>query len=992
MCAVLNGWQEREIVVPVKLYQAEDRMPQILVLWINESELGGQPLLATNRILNQMFEKVSNPERLKISMIGPSDSGVLEQMAEEMKSLNVAAEATKNDQAEAFGLEGNEPAIHWLISSYGRDAKSVQGFTPLLSLPTFDQGIDLFSCRATKSFEKEWGDELLFPEHSPVKLHRIIGTDLQLAYALKEELKIRGALQGRVALISEHDTAYGRAIKETFEKAFGTETEFQTFKILRGIDGKRPNGNGASNGSNHNSQESGRDSSMPMPKIVERPPEGRSQYDYLRRLARRIEDASDVAAIKAIGVVGSDVYDKLLVLRALRPKFPNCVFFTTDLDAIYRHADERQHTRNLLVASHFALSLGETLQPQTPPFRDSYQTATFLATRLAVRDGQRHFDALPAGDGEKEWERVDEHCLGDHPRSKAIQPVLHVVGRNQLHQLSPPQREAVENRSSAVTSFGLIEPVESILHPRITHNAAARHYLFAFGVAFVACCFVWWQRLRERSLISPLGQEQRHRSLRSALVIVFVGGWCLVAIFVYRAVYGLEAAAIVAGYSTWPTKLLYSLVGIAAVGAVAHLIDQWYRQLNEIRMHSGQVSRRACRWFGEQDNLKLGILAVVIAYVAGVAVCPLDTWHFWLAASAMIGVLALVWGYRTNKGSRDHATDPWLNVQPNRLVLGRGVRAMLGSALMFMVAVTIAHMASAELLNELWANQPISRWHPAYFSRGLFSRQGDWVASIYGFGAVGLLLASLIYLQVWCREFADHVLRHDDQERDAVEQMRVEFAQQVSEEDLAMELKNQYDRLWAIGKLTATTGKLVPMLLALLFVLVVAYHPWISPVSMPASLLVLATIYVVVFVVSRLSLRWSMHRERDSTLDQLDLRCSELYDPMEEIATSQQEIRHNAGGIPGQVRIRVEELLQAVGEDGVRASATTTALKAERHETKPDQREQMKKLLKARREQIANLSDGVFQSWNRSPMGWILGGGTTLALLDLWIRWWTIGI
>jgi hypothetical protein len=991
---VLNGWQEREIVVPVKLYQSGPQKPQVLVFWINESELGGQPLLATSRILNQVFESVGDPERLKISMIGPSDSGVLKEMAAEMKALSVATNAVKSGKVEPFGLIENERALHWFLSSYRRDPTTLHGFAPLLTLPALNQRIDLFSCRATKTFEQQPGDELLFREDSPITLHRIIGTDLQLAHALKEELNIRGALHGRVALISEHDTAYGRAIQATFETAFfGAETELQTFKILRGVDGKRPNGNGSHSGSDHNEQESGRDSALAVHKIVERSPDGRSQYDYLRRLVRRIEGTSDTKPIKAIGVVGSDVYDKLLVLRALRPKFPNCVFFTTDLDAIYSHADERQHTRNLLIASHFALNLGETLQPQTPPFRDSYQTATFLATRLAVRDGQRHFETVTADNEEHDWRRVDKHCLSDNPGSGSIQPVVHVVGRNQLHRLSQPLNDVPEKQASTST-VGPGEPVESIIHPKMTHNAGARHYLFAFGVALVACCFVCWQRLRDRSLTSPLGQEQRNRSVRIVLAILFAGGSCLAVIFFGRGLYGLEAGSIVDGYSTWPTKVLYSLVGIAAVGTAAHMIDQWYQQLNEIRLHRGLVSRRACGWFGEADNLKMGILAVTIAYVAGVVVCPLDTWHFWLAAAAMIFVLALVWVQSTNKRAGSHAgnsTDPSLNAPPNTLVVGSGVRAALGSALIFMVVVTLVRIGSAELLDELGASLPSNRWHPAYVSRGLFSRQGDWMASIYGFGAVGLLLALLLYLQVWSREFADHVLRHDDEERDSVEQMRVEFEQEVSEEDLATELKNKYDQLWVIGKLTATTGNLVPMLLAMLFVLVIAYHPWISPVSMPSSLLVLATLYVVVFVVSRLSLRWSMHRERDNTLDQLDLRYSELYDPIAELAAPSQAVG-NDREIPGQLQFRVDELLEVIESDGVQTRATATSLKTARPEAKRDQREQMKKLLQARKEQIADLSDGVFQSWNRSPMGWVLGGGTTLALLDLWIRWWTIGI
>ena len=95
------------------------------------------------------------------------------------------------------------------------------------------------------------------------------------------------------------------------------------------------------------------------------PPEhadGRSQYDYLRRLAERsrgsIEASSSRAnGVKAIGIVGSDVYDKLLILQALRSRFEDKIFFTTDLDARYLHADQNDWARNLVVASNFGLSL-----------------------------------------------------------------------------------------------------------------------------------------------------------------------------------------------------------------------------------------------------------------------------------------------------------------------------------------------------------------------------------------------------------------------------------------------------------------------------------------------------------------------------------------------------------------------------------------------------------------------------------------------------------
>ena len=93
--------------------------------------------------------------------------------------------------------------------------------------------------------------------------------------------------------------------------------------------------------------------------------------------------------LQAIGVLGNDVHDKLLVLQALQPEFPTAMFFTTDLDARYLHPKERTWTRNLIVASNFGLRLDDRLQMSTPPFRDGYQTSLFFTTRVVVDDASR---------------------------------------------------------------------------------------------------------------------------------------------------------------------------------------------------------------------------------------------------------------------------------------------------------------------------------------------------------------------------------------------------------------------------------------------------------------------------------------------------------------------------------------------------------------------------------------------------------------------------
>ena len=121
-------------------------------------------------------------------------------------------------------------------------------------------------------------------------------------------------------------------------------------------------------------------------------PEGTSQLDYVRALTARIQDEGEGA--KAIGILGTDPYDAVLILKALRPAFPYAVFFTVDLDARHLYASEYKWTRNMVVASPFGLQLDGSLQRDVPPFRSSFQTATYFAVLRAVN----HVACRAAGD------------------------------------------------------------------------------------------------------------------------------------------------------------------------------------------------------------------------------------------------------------------------------------------------------------------------------------------------------------------------------------------------------------------------------------------------------------------------------------------------------------------------------------------------------------------------------------------------------------------
>ena len=123
---------------------------------------------------------------------------------------------------------------------------------------------------------------------------------------------------------------------------------------------------------------------------AQEPTEGLSQVDYLRRLADQVAAKNRALGsrreIRTLAVLGSDIYDKLQILRTLRPRLPAALFLTNDLDARYGHPDEWDATRNLLVASNYGLVPDPRWKSETPPFRDSTQTAVYAAARLALRD------------------------------------------------------------------------------------------------------------------------------------------------------------------------------------------------------------------------------------------------------------------------------------------------------------------------------------------------------------------------------------------------------------------------------------------------------------------------------------------------------------------------------------------------------------------------------------------------------------------------------
>lgn len=256
-------------------------------------------------------------------------------------------------------------------------------------------------------------------------LTRTIGDDAQLADLIVRELKSRGAFpepnESRVLLLHEWDTVYGRAMPASFRRTFmahsnGALTKtnepewLTTYGYLRGIDGVVP-------GAKPIEETPGAPGSRPGAEPGDRPV-GRSQFDYIRRLVDEIAREDDERAgrgegrFSAVGVLGGDTYDKLVLIQAVRQAFPDVALFTTDLEARIVHPCSSPFNLNLLVASHFGLTpevdenkgavaapsaMDGALAPlnvrsagglsrRPGPLRNSYQCAMYSATLLAVKE------------------------------------------------------------------------------------------------------------------------------------------------------------------------------------------------------------------------------------------------------------------------------------------------------------------------------------------------------------------------------------------------------------------------------------------------------------------------------------------------------------------------------------------------------------------------------------------------------------------------------
>lgn len=476
---------------------------KVLVLWVGERELGKKPLAMLAGLLNRISAGTTNQQfvsAIQVGILGPRSSDGLARLMDEpdppatLASTDGWAQVVK---ARIISSSARAPDGQYLTDSPAPPSEHGQPRQRLL--------------------------EKLRKKHPGLELRQFGATDDLLCLLLADELRLRDVnlASDTILLLSEYDTLYGRSLPQTFRAAAAAlqassfskpgsflqdayfnnqsngytpacaellqkfEANLQTittgptklatnifrYSYLAGIDGSKSAADNKDDGRS--------DPVAALKKDMLDQPIGPEQLDYTRRLARRLasthQGLSDVPFlpkhVKAIGLLGSDVFDKMLMLQALKRELPEAVYFTTELDARYNLRSQIPWTRNIVTASGFDLQPPPGSEPHGfAPFRDGYQTAAFQGCAWFLQSGAA---PLVSDLGLYEYGRTTAHRLPAQPGSLGFLKSLHVSSKNLV--LTGP------------TAFGLLIFVFFIVAVMAFASKAGKKW----RLALLASALVW---------------------------------------------------------------------------------------------------------------------------------------------------------------------------------------------------------------------------------------------------------------------------------------------------------------------------------------------------------------------------------------------------------------------------------------------------------------------------------------------------------------------
>ena len=601
-------WYKRSVIASCRAFDEEmskEKARHVLVLWVAAEETE-QTIFARVKQLLSKFRPPNVESSIPAKLVGPRSSSEFRSMLQEIEE-----ESKSSDRAKGRQKAGDSPPkVQEPIALYSPWATAMPGLLSYgLNSGSQKNGVGCQSYGACKKvFTELLSDAGLLLKYS-------IDSDQVLFESLFEELNRRRVTVGAdsIALIGEWDSFYARSLPLTFSaaacryitdekvakahplsdaltgqlkgKCATTEQGIDQFKTgaisprtlnirqysyLSGLDGEASVDQGSPSRlkGDDKDKEKGEAGKAKLRDIAsyERP-EGPSQLDYVRRLVARMktEDQENDKAgtrgeaeqqgkkVKAVGILGRDAYDALLILQAVREQFPNALFFATDLDARYSHEDELKWTRNLIVVSHFGLRLQPSLQQAIPPFRHSLQTSTFLAVLRAIDHVGYRLDQSAGPNAQLAEYVMNGGQQQQIEYSTVIRPRLFEIGRHGAVDLS------VDNSTDKVRS---VHPARQDVESwAVTFRMPERIGPVWIAVTVLGFLTAWgygrfWNWLTARDERDRSSRNFK-RVLRPAWVPLLILGvvllWCKLRHFSYVED---EPFSWSDGVSVWPTELL----------------------------------------------------------------------------------------------------------------------------------------------------------------------------------------------------------------------------------------------------------------------------------------------------------------------------------------------------------------------------------------------------------------------------------------------------
>lgn len=518
------------------------KVESVLVLWLDEDTLAPYPIKNLSAVIKAIIP--DNAKHLdRTRLIGPAGSTLLKSMIDE-------------------------------LAKFRPDGKHDSPWFPPFPLEIYAWG----ATSSNTDLAKDTDIPALFAKHR-ITLLRPIPDDHKLIDRLSAELELRGVCLATdyIALVSESETFYGAALtdyligkKRTADPKASTcagtsSNNIINFNYLRGLDGETARSAVAKDNKRNGDKDAKRADTTESA--------GLAQLDYVRRIATTIRERHDTlraqgskSGIKAIGIFGTDFYDKSLLLQALKKEMPQALFFTTDLDARMTDANQSKWSRNLVVVSGFGQELRPELQGPTAPFRDNYQTAAYFSTLLAANVRQAPPGA-PAGANPDmtQW-------LHDKLEARSYE-----VGRRELFDFGS---EKIVSSNDSCELQSLLQCRS--LSPEASDPARwSGRYLHVLAIFFLATALIlttsWWIRRTVLVTLSAL-----HLRWMRAIAFACAGLLAGAVVLAWHDGAKGEPFRWAEGISVWPTLMLRFVAILLMIYFFFNLWQEGKQKLGEV--------------------------------------------------------------------------------------------------------------------------------------------------------------------------------------------------------------------------------------------------------------------------------------------------------------------------------------------------------------------------------------------------------------------------